>query len=390
MVQASINLIIVGIDSFLMSDLFLQHLSLYNFKNYEEAALNFDAQFVVFAGNNGSGKTNILDAIYYLSSCKSFFNPIDSQNILFGHEQCSVTGEFMKAGHHEQVVCSIRKNHRKIVKRNFKEYEKLADHIGLFPAVMITPYDIELIWEGSEVRRKFLDATLSQLSRQYLDRLIAYNHALLQRNNLLKSFGKSGKFSSDLLEPWDYQLEEYASSVHADRKKFLEDFIPEFRKVYAAICDSKEEMDVVYQSDLSDSDMATLLSNNADRDRVLERTSAGIHRDDLLFTIDQHPIKKFASQGQQKSFLFALKLSQYAFLSSHLKLKPVLMLDDLFDKIDQSRMSGILDWLSDNNCGQVFITDTHAERIPEILRVRKLKYQLWKVSHGKVMVAEHV
>lgn len=375
---------------FVMSDLFLEHLSLYNFKNYEVAALDFNTQFVLFAGNNGSGKTNILDAIYYLSTCKSFFNPIDSQNILFGHEQCSVTGEFRKAGHHEQVVCSIRKNQRKVVKRNFKEYDKLADHIGLFPVVMITPYDIELIWEGSEVRRKFLDATLSQLSRQYLDQLMGYNHALLQRNNLLKSYGKSAKISAELLEPWDYQLTAYAGFVHDSRKKFLEDFIPCFREIYSAICDGSESMDIIYQSDLNEADMATLLLQNADRDRILERTASGVHRDDLHLIIDRHPIKKFASQGQQKSFLFALKLAQYKFLASRLGLKPILMLDDLFDKIDESRMSGILNWLSGNDCGQVFITDTHLERIPTILRSRSLNFQLWKVSQGNVSVAELV
>jgi DNA replication and repair protein RecF len=367
-----------------MGELFLEHLSLYNFKNYEEAALNFDAQFVVFAGNNGSGKTNLLDAIYYLSNCKSYFNPADSQNIIFGHDQCSITGDFIKDDHHEQVVCSIRRNQRKIVKRNFKEYDKLADHIGTFPVVMVTPYDIELVWEGSEVRRKFLDATLSQSSRSYLDQLMAYNHALLQRNNLLKSFGKSGKFAADLLEPWDAQLCAYAGFVFEKRKEFLRDFIPDFREVYAAICNGREVMDIEFQSDLNDKEMNEILKDNVHRDRLLERTSAGIHRDDLNFLIDTHPIKKFASQGQQKSFLFALKLAQYKFLAAHLGLKPVLLLDDLFDKIDELRISGILNWLSANHCGQVFITDTHTDRIPAILQSRGLKFQLWKVADGKV------
>lgn len=367
-----------------MTDLRLEHLTLYNFKNYEEAALDFSAQFVVLAGKNGAGKTNLLDAIHYLSSCKSYFNPVDSQNIAQGHEQCAITGEFVRGDQHEQLVCSIRKNQRKVVKRNYKEYEKLADHIGLFPVVMITPYDIELIWEGSEVRRKFLDATLSQLSRPYLDRLMAYNHALLQRNNLLKSFGRGGKYSLEVLEPWDFQLAEHASFVHDQRKSFLTEFIPCFCEVYAAICGNAESMNIVYESDLHEKSMAELLEQNAGRDKILERTSSGIHRDDLLFTIDQRPIKKFASQGQQKSFLFALKLAQYKFLSSHMKIKPILMLDDLFDKIDESRIAGILNWLVEQNTGQVFITDTHMQRVPEILQQRKIDFQLIQVSEGTV------
>jgi DNA replication and repair protein RecF len=366
-----------------MTDLYLQHLSLYNFKNYEEAGLDFKSQFVCFAGNNGSGKTNLLDAICYLSTCKSFFNPVDSQNIFFGNDQCSITGNFRKDEQLEQVVCSIRKNQRKIVKRNFKEYEKLAEHIGLFPAVIITPYDIELIWEGSEVRRKFIDSTLSQLSRHYLDYLVAYNHALLQRNNLLKSFSKGG-YSKDMIEPWDFQLADKATFLFSERKKFLEEFTIRFNEVYQEICGGIELTGIDYKSDLEHKDMLTLLTENAERDRFLERTSSGIHRDDLEFLINGYALKKFGSQGQQKSFLFALKLAQYEFMSQHLGVKPILMLDDLFDKIDEKRMTSILDWLSARGVGQVFITDTHLTRIPDILEKRGLDHEVWAVDRGKV------
>jgi DNA replication and repair protein RecF len=367
-----------------MTDLRLEHLTLYNFKNYEEASLHFSARFVVLAGNNGAGKTNVLDAIHYLSSSKSYFNPIDSQNISLGQEQCAITGDFAKGDQLEQIVCSIRKNQRKVMKRNYKEYDKLADHIGLFPVVMITPYDIELIWEGSEVRRKFLDTTLSQLSRPYLDRLMAYNHALLQRNNLLKSFARGGNYSRELLEPWDFQLEEHASFVHEQRNSFLAEFIPCFCEVYTAICGVSESMNIVYESDLHDKSMAELIDQNANRDKILERTSAGVHRDDLLFVVDQRPIKKFASQGQQKAFLFALKLAQYKFLSTHMKINPILMLDDLFDKIDELRIAGILNWLVEQDTGQVFITDTHMQRVPDILRQRQIEFQVMHVSAGAV------
>lgn len=371
-----------------MKELYLQHLSLYNFKNYDEAVLDFTKQVVCFVGDNGSGKTNLLDAIHYLSTCKSFFNPIDSQNIRLESDQCSITGEFRRDGHQEQIICTLRKNQRKVMKRNFKEYERLAEHIGLLPAVIVTPYDIELIWEGSEVRRKFLDATISSLSRSYLDQLVAYNHALLQRNNLLKSFGKSGKFNTEALEPWNYQLIEKGTFIYNERKKFIAEFTEEFAEVYSMISGGAEVTGINYESDLNDTDFETLLAKNADRDRILERTSAGVHRDDLDFTILNHPLKKYGSQGQQKSFLFALKLAQYQFLRHHQTMNPIIMLDDLFDKIDERRMNHILDWLAKNDVGQIFITDTHVTRIPEILGSRNLSYEVWEVNRGVVRKKE--
>ncbi|MBL0316240.1 MAG: DNA replication/repair protein RecF [Flavobacteriales bacterium] len=367
-----------------MKNLFLKHLTIYQFKNYAEATLNFNEQVVCFTGENGSGKTNLLDAIYYLSNCKSFFNPVDSQNIMLTADQCSITGEFERDQHPEQIICTIRKNQRKVFKRNFKEYERLAEHIGLIPVVIVTPYDIELIWEGSEVRRKFLDATISALSRKYLDHLVSYHHALNQRNNLLKQFGKQGTYSPESLEPWDFQLSHLATEIHAERKKFIHEFTSEFSAVYHMISGEKEMAGIQYESDLNEETMENLLAKNSDRDRVLERTSAGIHRDDLDFTLNGNPLKKFGSQGQQKSFLFALKLAQYLFLRSHMEINPILMLDDLFDKIDEKRMSHILDWLAKNNVGQVFITDTHQRRIPEILTGRNLKHEVWEVSSGSV------
>ncbi len=367
-----------------MKELYLQHLSLYNFKNYSEAVLDFKAQVVCFAGDNGSGKTNLLDAIHYLSTCKSFFNPVDSQNIRLESDQCSVTGEFRRDGHPEQIICTLRKHQRKVFKRNFKEYEKLSEHIGLIPAVIVTPYDIELIWEGSEVRRKFLDSTISSLSRPYLENLIAYNHALLQRNNLLKAFAKQGKFSTESLEPWNYQLADKGTFIFEERKKFVAEFIAEFSEVYRIISGERELTGINYQSDLAEMNFEDLLLRNADRDRILERTSTGIHRDDLDFTIHSNPLKKFGSQGQQRSFLFALKLAQYQFIRHHQGLNPILMLDDLFDKIDETRMNQILDWLAKNDVGQIFITDTHLQRIPEILRKRKISYEVWEVNQGQV------
>lgn len=367
-----------------MKELYLSHLNLYNFKNYNEAVLDFSKQVVCFVGDNGSGKTNLLDAIHYLSTCKSFFNPVDSQNIHLEAEQCSVTGEFTRDGHPEQIICSLRRNQRKVFKRNFKEYERLSEHIGLFPSVIVTPYDIELIWEGSEIRRKFLDATIASLSRPYLENLLAYNHALLQRNNLLKSISRHGKFSPEVLEPWDFQLADKGNFIHVQRKKFVEEFSVEFASVYSVISGDRENAGVEYQSELHDQTFEILLKKNLERDRMLERTSAGIHRDDLDFTIQGNPLKKFGSQGQQKSFLFALKLVQYQFIRRNQGMNPILMLDDLFDKIDEKRMNNILDWLAKNGMGQIFITDTHLTRIPEILRIRNLDYEVWEVNQGTI------
>lgn len=367
-----------------MKNLFLKQLTLYQFKNYAEARLDFHKQVICFAGDNGSGKTNLLDAIYYLSNCKSFFNPIDSQNIQLETDQCSITGEFDRDLHPEQIICTIRKNQRKVFKRNFKEYERLAEHIGLIPVVIVTPYDIELIWEGSEIRRKFLDATLSSLSRKYLDHLVAYQHALNQRNNLLKQFAKQGNYSLETLEPWDFQLAHLAKEIYQERSKFIEEFSFEFYSVYHQISGEKENAGINFQSDLQADTMENLLARNSERDKFLERTSAGVHRDDLEFTLNGQALKKFGSQGQQKSFLFALKLAQYLFIRKHMDINPILMLDDLFDKIDEKRISHILDWLAKNEAGQIFITDTHFNRIPEILASRNLSHEVWEVCEGSV------
>jgi DNA replication and repair protein RecF len=367
-----------------MEPITLQKLTVYQFKNYDECSIELSEKVNCFLGSNGSGKTNLLDAIYYLSTCKSYFNSVDSQNIQFDGDQFAITGEFLRHGNPEQIICSVRRNQRKVFKRNFKEYDRLAEHIGLLPCVMVTPYDIELIWDGSEVRRKFLDSTLAQLSRGYLDDLIAYNHALLQRNTVLKTYAKQAHFPDDFLEIWDAQLIERASNIHEARTSFLQKFSGVFQRVYREISGGKEEVSFHFDSELNGSDMAQLLKNNARRDRQLERTSSGIHRDDIDFLIEGNPLKKFASQGQQKSFLFALKFAQYLFIREAVGLSPILLLDDFFDKIDESRVSNIIGWLSRNEIGQMFITDTGPERLPSLLRSAGLDFKAWKTESGKL------
>jgi DNA replication and repair protein RecF len=367
-----------------MADIQLQKLSLYNFKNYEELSIALHPQLNCFLGNNGSGKTNLLDAIYYLCNCKSYFNAVDSQNILFEGDQFALTGEFLRDHQPEQIVCSVRRNQRKIVKRNHKEYERLAEHIGLLPCVMITPYDIELIWDGSEVRRKFLDATLALLSRRYLDDLIAYNHALLQRNTVLKTYSKQSHFPDDFLEIWDAQLIDRATAIHEARASFLREFLGVFKRVYHEISGAAEEVSFEYSSELNEATMEQLLKNNNRRDKLLERTSAGVHRDDIDFSLEGNALKKFASQGQQKSFLFALKFAQYLFIKEAGGIKPVLLLDDFFDKIDERRVANIMTWLARNEVGQMFITDTGLNRMPDLLKASGLAFSAWKVHGGKL------
>jgi DNA replication and repair protein RecF len=368
----------------IMGEILLQKLTLYNFKNYESLSLELHPGINCFLGNNGSGKTNLLDAIHYLCNCKSYFNAVDSQSIMFGADQFAITGEFQRSGQPEQIICSVRKNQRKIFKRNHKEYDRLAEHIGHLPCVIITPYDIELIWDGSEVRRKFLDSTLAQVSRGYLDDLIAYNHALLQRNTVLKTYAKQAHFPDDFLEMWDLQLIERATRIHEARTSFLRDFHGVFQRVYEDISGKAEEVSFQYSSELNESTMEQLLQNNKRRDKLLERTSAGVHRDDLELLIEGNPLKKFASQGQQKSFLFALKFSQYLFVKEASQVRPILLLDDFFDKIDDQRVANIMRWLSGHDVGQMFITDTSRQRMPEILKEGKLSYSSWHSSGGKL------
>jgi DNA replication and repair protein RecF len=371
-----------------MDDLRLQRLTLYQFKNYDEVNFEANARIVCFLGANGSGKTNLLDAIYYLCTCKSYFNPIDSQNIAFNQQQFAITGEFTKAEQQEHVVCAVKRNQRKVFKRNHKEYERLLEHIGLLPCIIITPYDIELIWEGSEVRRRFLDSTISQLSKAYLEELVAYNHALLQRNTVLKTYSGNAHFPEEFIELWDMQLIQRGTFIYEKRTEFLKTFTAIFNRVYNELCGGAETVSIVYESELLSNSMEEILRDNRKRDRQMERTTAGVHRDDLSFLINGHPLKKFASQGQQKTFLFALKFAQYLVIREHMQINPMLLLDDFFDKMDERRVSNMLDWMERQGMGQIFITDTGLRRVPEMLSARGMDFEAWEVNHGKLVRLE--
>lgn len=356
--------------------MFLKKISLFNYKNFSEAVFEFDTKINCFVGKNGIGKTNILDAIYHLANGKSYFNPLAVQNIKHNEDFFVVDGEFEKNARSEQIVCSLKKGQKKILKRNGKLYEKFSDHIGFIPLVIISPADRDLITEGSETRRKFIDSVISQLDNLYLQKLIQYQKTVAQRNALLKYFALNHVFEKDTLVIYNEQLNELGQSIFEKRKDFLEKFIPIFNNYYQEISNGSETVQLVYQSDLSEKNMLALLDENLSKDRALQYTSVGVHKDDLSFEIDNHPIKKFGSQGQQKSFLIALKLAQFDFVKKQSGEKPILLFDDIFDKLDEFRVAKIVSMVNNDEFGQLFISDTHADRTENIVKSTHQSYKI--------------
>lgn len=357
----------------------LNSLSLLNYKNFDSQDFTFDQKINCFVGANGIGKTNVLDAIYNLSFGKSYFNPIASQNIRHGEEFFVVEGLFEKEEREEKIIVSLKKGQKKMIKRNGKAYEKFSDHIGFIPLVIISPADRDLIIEGSETRRKFIDSVISQSDKNYLNQLINYNKVLQQRNALLKYFALNNTFNAQTLEVYNDQLHQYGSEIFTIRKLFLETFIPIFKSRYNAISNQQEPVHLSYKSDLYEADLETLLSSSIHKDKAVQYTTVGIHKDDLNFEIDGFPIKKFGSQGQQKSFLIALKLAQFDFIKQQSGVSPILLLDDIFDKLDEQRVAQIIELVDNENFGQLFISDTHAERTENIIKQVHQSYKIFKL-----------
>ena len=359
--------------------MFLKRISLLNYKNFSEIDFELDSKINCFVGKNGIGKTNILDAIYHLANGKSYFNPLAVQNIKHGEDFFVVDGEFEKNGRTEQILCSLKKGQKKILKRNGKVYEKFSDHIGFIPLVIISPADSDLIIEGSETRRKFIDTVISQLDSSYLQQLIQYQKIISQRNALLKFFALNHVFENDTLSIYNEQLNTLGEFIFEKRKKFLIDFIPIFNNYHSEITNSAETVQLVYQSNLFEKDTLTLLEENISKDRALHYTSVGVHKDDLSFEIDNYPIKKFGSQGQQKSFLIALKLAQFDFVKKQSGEKPILLFDDIFDKLDEFRVSKIIEMVNKEEFGQLFISDTHPERTENIVKTTLQSYKIFNL-----------
>ena len=364
--------------------MYLKKLTLTGFKNYPGSEYVFSDKINCFVGNNGAGKTNLLDAIYYLSFCKSYFNPIDTQNIRHGDDFFVINGIYHRNEETpEQVQCIQKRNSRKKFLLNKKEYERLADHIGNFPLVMISPYDRDLINDGSEIRRKYIDSVISQFDKFYLDDLINYNKVLAQRNSLLKSFAEKQSFDPSSLEVWDRQMINLGAKIYERRKDFLARFIPIFQHYFGFISCADETVDIVYQSQLAENDYAAILSSATDRDRLAQFSTVGVHKDDLDFRISGYPIKKFGSQGQQKSFVIAVKLAQFDYTRNIKGFKPVLLLDDIFDKLDDLRVAQLIKLVSENNFGQVFITDTSEERVRKIFDNMNIDHRIFIIDHQR-------
>lgn len=357
----------------------LNTLSLVNYKNFESQTFSFDHKINCFVGANGVGKTNVLDAIYHLSFGKSYFNPVATQNIRHDEEFFVIDGVFDKEDRAEKIIVSLKKGQKKIIKRNGKIYEKFSDHIGFIPLVIISPADSDLIVEGSDTRRKFMDTVISQSDKNYLNQLINYNKVLAQRNALLKYFALNNTFNAQTLEVYNAQLQSYGSEIFRIRKDFLEAFIPIFKLRYNAVSNNKEAVHLTYKSDLFDDDLDVLLKQNLSKDKALQYTSVGIHKDDMNFEIGDYPIKKFGSQGQQKSFLIALKLAQFDFIKQQSGVAPILLLDDIFDKLDESRVAQIIQLVDDKHFGQLFISDTHAERTENVVKQIHQSYKVFKL-----------
>jgi len=362
--------------------MFLKQLSILNFKNYDEAQLEFSEKINCFLGNNGEGKTNLLDAIYYLSFCKSYFNPIDSQNIKHDTPFFVVEGYYENKGKEEVIYCGVKKGQKKQFKRNKKNYEKLADHIGRIPLVIITPLDVLLIIDGSDVRRKFVDGIISQYDNTYLSNLLAYNKALNHRNLLLKSFWLNRNFEQESLDVWDDQLVQYGNLIHEARNKFIDDFTPIFQKYYTELSQNQEKVELEYRSQLNSEDFSKLLKDTISKDRGNHYSNTGIHKDDLLFNLGDLSLKKFGSQGQQKTYLLALKLAQAELITSISGEKAIILLDDIYDKLDGKRMNQLLGIVGDGDFGQIFITDTNLERIPAILTKENINFKTFKIKEG--------
>ncbi|CAM3487664.1 DNA replication/repair protein RecF [Elizabethkingia occulta] len=346
----------------------IQSIRLNNFKNHAFRQFDFSPQINCFVGNNGVGKTNILDALYYLSVGKSFLGNTDQNNILQGEEFFNI--EAVVADDEKENIIKVQQplNSKKIIKKNDKSYERLADHIGFLPSVIISPYDNNLISDSGEARRRFLDGMISQTDTEYLFHIIQYQKTIQQRNALLKAFQKNRFFDADSLEIYQHHLIKSGNIIHEKRKAFNEKFSPIVQKFYQLISDGKEDIEINYQSDLSEQDFEAILVQNLEKDRILTYTSRGTHKDDLIFLMRQFPLKKTGSQGQQKTFLISLKLAQMQMIKDITGKSPILLLDDIFDKLDDNRVSQLIALVNKENFGQIFITDTHKDRTQSIVQ----------------------
>lgn len=346
----------------------LDWIKLRNFKNFTNADWEFSPKINAFVGSNGVGKTNVLDAVHYMALTKSYLNYSDAQNINFDSDFFSLEGNFQKNETEDVIFCAVQTTKAKILKKNSKTYDRISEHIGQYPLVMISPYDNDLIKDGSDTRRRFIDNIISQSSKDYLHNLMRYNRVVVQRNSLLKYFTQNNTFDVVSLEIYDEELISLGNEIHKERIQFIQEFLPIFQEYYQFISRGNEKVNIVYQSQLNENAFQNLLKENLSKDRSAQYSTQGIHKDDLSFEIMNYPIKKFGSQGQQKSYLIALKLAQLELMKKILGITPLLLLDDIFDKLDETRVEQLIKLVNEERFGQIFITDTHPERTENVVK----------------------
>ena len=361
----------------------LKRISILNYKNLEQVELDFSPKMNCIIGLNGMGKTNLLDAVYYLSFCKSATNAIDSQNVKHLQEFFVIQGSYLTdSGEPEEVYCGLKRKQKKQFKRNKKEYSRLSDHIGFIPLVMVSPADSELISGGSEERRRFMDVVISQYDKEYLEALIRYNKALMQRNTLLKAEMEPDE---ELMNVWEEMMAAAGEVVFRKRMDFINEFIPTFQAFYSYISQDKEQVNLSYESHAMRGDLLQLIRESRQRDRIMGYSLRGVHKDDLTMQLGEYPIKREGSQGQNKTYLIALKLAQFDFLRrTGSNTTPLLLLDDIFDKLDASRVEQIVKLVAGDRFGQIFITDTNREHLDKILRKVNGDYKVFGVENGVI------
>ena len=376
--------------------MYLEKLSLTNFKNYEDGRYAFGRQVNVIVGLNGSGKTNLLDAVYFLSLSKSAFQSQDALSILHDADYFIIDGIFeenegLTQSRNVQITISLQRGQRKVLMADKKPYERISDHIGRFPVVLVAPNDTDLVREHSEDRRHFFDGVLSQLDPNYLRDYLMYQQILKQRNSLLKLFAERSQVDNDMLDTYDEPLLDMGQRIHDRRKQFIDEFLPSFQAHYAYLSDEREGVNIIYESEVSNPAFADEFRHFRRRDTVLQRTTMGIHKDDYSFLIGDGSgqreilLKKFGSQGQQKTFVIALKLAQFDQLQAEKGIKPILLLDDIFDKLDDRRIGKLIERMDEgadptHQFGQLFITDARPERTRELLSHVKADVRFFEIT----------
>lgn len=373
---------IIFVTELIVTIMILKRISILNYKNLEQVELSFSPKLNCFFGQNGMGKTNLLDAVYFLSFCKSAGNPIDSQNICHDADFFVIQGFYEAAdGTPEEIYCGMKRRQKKQFKRNKKEYTRLSDHIGFLPLVMVSPADAELIAGGSDERRRFMDVVISQYDKEYLDALIRYNKALVQRNTLLKS---EQPVEEELFLVWEEMMAQAGEVVFRKREAFIREFIPIFQSFYSFISQDREKVGLSYDSHARDASLLEVLKESRARDQIMGYSLRGVHKDELNMLLGDFPIKREGSQGQNKTYLVALKLAQFDFLKRTGTTVPLLLLDDIFDKLDASRVEQIIKLVAGDSFGQIFITDTNREHLDRILHKVGSDYKMFRVEQGTV------